>query len=178
MGAPVICFFTSLRTSGDVARIYTPPAPETAIIRDFINAGYAPIVNSTYPAKECVAKAICMRTSVDEFTVYDGGEAFCLVYWNEIADNQLAFALGHFNRFIDTRQLVPNGRRTRLSEKIYPVEQQKTLGGSTFETCEMLPDGRVLVARVEGGDRADEVNRLIAETAEILDEMGDSIKAI
>lgn len=178
MGAPVICFFTSLRTISDVDRIYTPPANETAIIRDFINAGYAPIVNSTYPARECVAKAICMRTCADEFEVYDGGEAFCLVYWNEITDKQLAFALGHFDRFVNTRQLVPCARRTRLSEKIYPVEQQKTLGGSTFEICEMLPDGRALVARVTGGDRADEVNRLVAKATEVLEEMGDSIKAI
>ena len=169
MSPPIVCFFTTPRDQLALDRFYKPPAAEALIIKRFVDAGYNPIIDSLAPSKECAARAICLATANNkEFVEYPGGAVFCLIYWNEINDNQLAFARGHFDRFVNGGSVVGHRRSTRFYETVAPPALLENLGGTKIPTYEKLPDGRELVSRVEGGERAAEVDKLIEKTKEVL----------
>jgi len=170
MSPPIVCFFTTPRDQLALDRFYKPPAAEALIIKRFVDAGYNPVIDSLAPSKECAAKAIALeRPDSLEFVKYNGGSVFCLIYWNTIDCRTLAFAHGHFNKFIQGREgRVGHDYKTRYAESVFPPAPLENLGGTKIVEHEKLPDGREIIARVEGGERASEVDKLVEKTKEVL----------
>jgi hypothetical protein len=192
MSPPRINFFTKPREVKD-GKFYKPPSEEQELIAKFINAGYVPVINSVEPAKECGSTAISLATCHStEFLVYKGGPAFCIIFWTTITQDELKFAQGHFNRFIGVgnskRALVPWCYKDNARYKVHyygdsdsDSEESESpdcistkapnpqLAGS--EPVKYVDQENRVVSRIIGGERADEVTRMLKELQVIADRL-------
>lgn len=172
---PRIHFFTTPRNQFSYKRIYTPPKNETDIIKQFIDLGYSPVVDSLLPCPPLQnVRGIYWSLGSDtiEFTNGEANEKinpFLLIYWykpmsaNELEAARQYFAdvlgLPSFKRKIVTRHM------SRMLEGDYfrPTPPQPLLSASVgrHDYIETLLDGRIVVNRIEGGEHSDSVNALL-----------------
>ncbi len=175
---PVITFYTTPRPLGYGKKLYTPPEREDYIIAQFLSAGYCPTITATghRPEINPELRGLAMFSAeADSFHNYPNaaarGELFCLIYWREgLEAKELQFARGHFNKLIGG--MGDNQRVTRSMVKAQdylPIDPQLFIGGTHEEPYQDLPDGRKLVARVEGGERTEQVKKLLQEAQATLD---------
>jgi len=172
---PRIHFFTTPRDKFSYERIYTPPKHETDIIAKFIDIGYAPVVDSLLPCPPLQnVRGIYWNLDSEEIE-FTNGEAneqinpFLLIYWYKpMSANELESARQYFSNVLGLpsfKRKIVTRHMSRMLEGNYfkPTPPQPLLSASVgrHDYVETLPDGRIVVNRIEGGELTDSVNALI-----------------
>jgi uncharacterized protein YegP (UPF0339 family) len=158
---PIVTFY--LAPSLDIQRFYKPTDNECKLIQRFIDQGINPIINALTP---CNTNTITSTTGfywvkgADELSFtcdWKGEEIFMLVYFNGATFAQVE---GYKSQLEDIMGLATFKRKGELLPPIEkPIRLEQT-GGSVIETGEPVGD-RVVLARVEGGEHAEKVTRLL-----------------
>ncbi len=145
-----IFFFTTPKPLFHVGH-YSPPKSEQDIIASFINAGYAPSVNSVEKPKKIEGEGI--------FWDGKGKNILPINQWKE-GDEIFFLCLGKRLNASVFEPLLGIGKGKRVLRSAPKPFAQPCLKAPSFMEFETLPDGR-LVQRVDGGIYADNVNELI-----------------
>lgn len=173
-----IHFFVGPKPSFSFDRFFKPTKQQSEIISKFINLGYAPVINSesSYNPNSIEGLVWCIDEDHIQLSKnYTGGKVFMFIYYNEKSTPQQLLASKIY--FEDILQLTGTRKErftrsmSRLLEdkkSFEPIKPQPYLNGSGRQSYTELPNGRQLIARIQGGEFEEKVNERLLQAAESL----------